>query len=82
MHGQQIVITRRFGALVHLLIWEPHEMFSLPGPLIISAPAIRDCRLNDLRLAKVTLARGMRPGQDANQEKLYIELRAHVRPPM
>ena len=57
-------------------------MFSLPGPWIISAPAIRDRRLNDLRLAKVTLARGMRPGQDTSQEQLYIEFRAHVRPPM
>lgn len=30
----------------------------------------------------LTLARGMRPAQDARQEQLHIECRAHARPPM
>lgn len=56
MHGQQIVIARRFSVLVYVVSEKPYEMLSLPVPWIISVPAIKDCRLNGLRLAKVTLA--------------------------
>lgn len=82
MHGQQLVIARRFSVLVHVMVYKPCEMLSLPSPWIIFLPAIRDLRLNGLRLAKVTLARAMRPGEYARQEQLHIEWLAHARPPM
>ena len=61
---------------------KPDEMLSLPGPRIVSLPAIRDRRLNDLCLAYMTLACGMRSGQDGSQEKLDVEWLTHVLPPI
>lgn len=48
--------------MFHFLIEEPSVVLELPRLWITSVPAIRNRRLNGFRLAKVTLARGMRPG--------------------
>ena len=57
-------------------------MLLLQGPWIIFVPAIRDRCLNGLSLTKVTLARGVRPGQNTPEEQLYIEWLVHALPPM
>ncbi len=82
MCGQQIVVACRLCVLVQMLIQKPCQMFSLPSPWVVYVPAFGYCYLNDFRLAKVTLAGGVRPRDDPRQEKLHIECRAHIRPPM
>jgi hypothetical protein len=43
------------------MFYEPFKMLQLPSPRVGFLPAIRDRCLNGFRLAKVTLARGVRP---------------------
>jgi hypothetical protein len=81
-HSQQIVIARRICTFAYMVIQKPGKMLSLPGSWVVPLPAFIDCRMDHLCLTKVTLAGGMRPGQNTSQKQPYIERLSHDRPPM
>lgn len=52
--------------MVYPVIEEPYEMLLLPGPRVVSLPALIDCGLDNLRLGKMALTGGMRSSQHAS----------------
>ena len=65
-----------------MLSKKPAHMLELPGPGIVSLPALLNGRLHDSGLPEVALLGDLRPSQYAAQEQRHIERFGHARPPM